>query len=147
VTLKLASHSLCPFTLSQTDKRKGVTVVPSSAPIIEATAKERGMTLDETKVTTMLSKAPELCMRAVVIHPAKTALVVSLIRSMIFSASVVPIMVAEDLIKQIADMKKYSAPREPNAFLRLSVNFLERERCIYKNIIYIGYIVYIDHLV
>jgi len=86
--------------------RNGVTVVPSSAPRIEATARLRGIAPEETKATTMLSKAPLLWMSAVPIQPAKTALVVSLMTSTILSVRASAIMAALDLMSMMAEMKK-----------------------------------------
>ncbi|GAG00668.1 unnamed protein product, partial [marine sediment metagenome] len=60
VTLKLAV-SLFPFLKwLRMEMRKGVAVVPISAPIMVATARERGNTPEEVKQTTMESKAPLL---------------------------------------------------------------------------------------
>ena len=117
VTLNAASLPPRPFSLSRTEMRKGVTVVPNSAPITVATASERGNTPLEVKATTIESKAPELCSNAVEIQPANTALVVSRIRSTIFPAKASPMIVADDLIRTMAETKKYSAANEPMMFL------------------------------
>jgi hypothetical protein len=77
----------------------------------------------EVKATTMLSKAPELWSMAVIIQPEKTALVVSLMRSTIFSARATPIILADDLIRMMAEMKKYIETSDPMAFLSFSANF------------------------
>ena len=122
VTLNAASLSPCPFTLSSTEMRKGVTVVPISAPIMVATASDMGSTPLDVKATTMESKAPELCSNAVDNQPAKTPLVVSLINSTILSARASPMMVADDLMSTMAETKKYSAVNEPRMFLALDAN-------------------------
>ena len=76
VTVKLALSLdfflICP----STETRKGVIVVPISAPIMMATARRRGITPEDVNATTMESKAPLLWRRAVPIQPAKTPLVV-----------------------------------------------------------------------
>jgi len=92
-------------------------VVPISAPMMVATARESGMTPEETKATMMESNAPLLCRRAVVIQPEKTPLVVSLIRRTIFSARDSPIITAEDLMSTMDEIKKYIAKSEMAAFL------------------------------
>ena len=116
VTLKLAV-SLFPFLKwLRTEMRKGVAVVPISAPIIVATAREMGNTPEEVKQTTMESKAPLLWRMAVPSQPAKTPLVVSLMRRTTFSARDSPRMTAADLMTTIPETKKYIANREPRAF-------------------------------
>lgn len=117
VTLKLESLSPFPLSFSSTDIRKGVTVVPISAPIIAATDRLRGITPELVKATTMESNAPLLCRSAVLIHPAKTALVVSRIRSTMVSARATPMILALDLMRTIAETKKYIAIIDPAAFL------------------------------
>ncbi len=84
-----------------------------------ATASVSGIAPEEVKATTIESKAPLLWRRAVAIHPAKTPLVVSLIRRTIFSARDSPIMTAEDLMRMIPEMKKYRATSEPTEFFKL----------------------------
>jgi hypothetical protein len=56
------------------------------------------------------------------IQPANTALVVSLISSTIFPARASPMIVADDLIRTMAETKKYSAVNEPMMFLELDPN-------------------------
>ncbi len=115
-TLKLAA-SLFPFRAwPRMEMRKGVTVVPISAPMMVATARERGITPEEVRTTTMESKAPLLWRMAVPSQPAKTPLVVSWIRRTIFSARDSPRMTAADLMTTIPEMKKYTETREPRAF-------------------------------
>ncbi len=86
--------------------RKGVTVVPSSAPSIDATARDNGIAPEAVKATTIESNAPLLWSSAVVIQPAKTALVVSLTTRTMFWARNSPIRAADSLIRTMAEMKK-----------------------------------------
>jgi hypothetical protein len=102
--------------------RKGVTVVPISAPIIVATARFRGITPDDVNAQIMESKAPLLCSIAVLIHPANTALVVSLIIRTIVSASATPTTFALFFTRTIAEMKKYIDKIDPIAFLYFELN-------------------------
>ena len=71
-----------------------------------ATDKLRGITPEAVNATIIESKAPLLCNSAVLIHPAKTALVVSLIKRTIVSAKLTPIILALDLMRTIAETKK-----------------------------------------
>ena len=76
VTLKLASILPVFLKCPSTETRNGVTDVPISAPMIAATANDRGNTPEEVNATTIESKAPLLWSSAVPIQPANTALVV-----------------------------------------------------------------------
>jgi hypothetical protein len=89
-----------------------------------ATARERGITPEEVKATTMESKAPLLWMRAVEIQLAKTPLVVSLMRRTILSARDSPIMTAADFMRIIPERKKYRAISEPTEFLTLELKLI-----------------------
>ena len=106
VTLKLADNRSCFLTLPSTETRNGVTEVPISAPIIVATARERGKTPDDVNATTIESKAPLLCSIAVAIHPANTPLVVSRMINTMLSASSSPKRMAAFFTSIIPDMKQ-----------------------------------------
>lgn len=102
LTDSLSLFLICP----STETRKGVTEVPNSAPIIEATARGIGMTPEDVNATTIESKAPLLWSKAVESQPAKTPLVVSFINRTSFSAKDSPIITAEHFIRTIPEMKK-----------------------------------------
>lgn len=100
-----------------TETKRDVAEVPTSAPMMAATANDSGMAPPETKATIVESKAPLLWRRVVAIHPVKTLLVVSFIRSMIFSARDSPMHTAEHLMSTIEDTKKQMLRSETTKFL------------------------------
>lgn len=83
-----------------------VTVVPTSAPMIVATATYVGITPTDTKAIIMESKAPLLCKRAVPNHPANTPVVVSFIELKKSRTLSWPIKTIDSLMKTMEDMKK-----------------------------------------